>query len=249
MNNQCEGIVLKTQEYKDSDTIVTLYTKEYGILSFHARGIRKMQSKNAYALSLYAQSRIYFDYHKQKSMHSLKTAEKIEVFRHLYEDVEKQAVAAIICEIAGKLNHEESELFYELLKSCLKQLNESDNLYGVLGFYLAKCCEYIGITPSVDACVKCGNTSHIATISIVDGGFLCKHCYDATSHHKYDVETMRTFRMMVKSSISDFEIVLQLKTYSFQEIEVILRLFLEYSGIMLTSVRFLYRLIETSRHA
>lgn len=244
MNNQCEGIILKTQEYKERDLIVTVYSKEYGLLTFHARGVRKMQSKNAYALSLYAHSRIYFDYHENKTMYSLKSAEKITVFRHLYEDLEKQAIASVIAELAYSLKLEASESFYSLLISCLKQLNDSNNFFGVLGFYLAKCCEYIGITPAVDGCVKCNNTTSIATISIVDGGFICKYCYDGNRHRKYNLETLQTFRIMVKSSITDLETVLNLKQYSYGEIEVILDLFLEYSGVVLKSVKFLYKLFK-----
>lgn len=245
MNNTCEAIILRQQEYKDNDMIVSVYTKEYGKMSFCARGIKKMKSKNASACSLYMASRFLFDYKEGKDIQLLKSAEGINTFYHLYDSLEKQAVAAILVEVSEKLNSEHHELFYELLYRSLKALNESDNEYGVLGFFMAKCCIAAGIMPSVDACVRCGDTRQIATISLCDGGFICASCYDEKRHRKYDLDTLRTFRFMMKSKMDKIETVLEFKIYKYQEIAVILEWFSEYSGIHLQSLQFLEKIVGT----
>ena len=43
------GIVLKTQSYKESDALVTVYFKDYGKMTLIARGVKKLKSKNAAA--------------------------------------------------------------------------------------------------------------------------------------------------------------------------------------------------------
>ena len=45
----CLGIVLKTQSYKESDALVTVYFKDYGKMTLIARGVKKLKSKNAAA--------------------------------------------------------------------------------------------------------------------------------------------------------------------------------------------------------
>ena len=43
------GIVLKTHPYKESDSLVTVYFKDYGKMTLIARGVKKLKSKNASA--------------------------------------------------------------------------------------------------------------------------------------------------------------------------------------------------------
>ena len=53
MSKIYQGIILKVVPYKESDAIVTLLTKEEGFISFKARGVFKINSKNASSLQLY----------------------------------------------------------------------------------------------------------------------------------------------------------------------------------------------------
>ena len=39
------GIVLKTHPYKESDSLVTVYFKDYGKMTLIARGVKKLKSK------------------------------------------------------------------------------------------------------------------------------------------------------------------------------------------------------------
>ena len=41
------GIVLKTHPYKESDSLVTVYFKDYGKMTLIARGVKKLKSKKA----------------------------------------------------------------------------------------------------------------------------------------------------------------------------------------------------------
>lgn len=44
-NQPIKGIVLATRDYSDNDFLVTVFTKDYGIISFLARGAKKNKSK------------------------------------------------------------------------------------------------------------------------------------------------------------------------------------------------------------
>ena len=46
MNERFRGIVLSVLDYRESDQLIRVLTKEYGILSLVARSARKMTAKN-----------------------------------------------------------------------------------------------------------------------------------------------------------------------------------------------------------
>ena len=42
-----EAVILKQQDYRENDALITVLSREHGKLGFVCRGIRKMASKNA----------------------------------------------------------------------------------------------------------------------------------------------------------------------------------------------------------
>lgn len=243
MNNQCEGIVLHQREYKDNDMILTVLSKDYGKISFVARGIKKASSKNASSCTPFTKSIFYFNYRETSDLQSLKTAERIQMYRHIYDDLRKQVIASIICEMCMKIDSEQFPYLYELLQQCLSYLDTGNNDYGVFAFFTAKMNEVAGVNPDVDGCVHCGNDHNIAGISIYDGGFICANCFDVSKHQHISIERLRFFRLFHKAKINDYPILEALKTYSYQDIEPIITMFIEYSGIHLTGMKLLREII------
>lgn len=47
---ECSGIILRSDPYKEHDRVVTVFTREYGVLRLIAKGSQKIISKNAVAL-------------------------------------------------------------------------------------------------------------------------------------------------------------------------------------------------------
>ena len=41
-----------------------------------------------------------------------------------------------------------------------------------------KLLDYLGVTPNIDSCCHCGSTKEIVTLSSLQGGYICKECYD-----------------------------------------------------------------------
>lgn len=243
MNNQCDVIVLHEREYKDNDMILTVLSKEYGKLSFVARGIKKATSKNAASCTLYTQSIFYFNYREASDLQTLKKAERKHMFRHIYDDLLKQVIASILCEICRKIETESHADLYALLELCLTYLDQGNNDYGVFAFFVAKMNELAGINPNVDGCVLCGDDRNIAGISLYDGGFICANCFDVNKHEHISVERLRYFRLFHKAQLNDYPVLEAIKRYSYQDIEVIIMMFIEYSGIHLTGMKLLKEII------
>ncbi len=242
MNNVCEGIVLSHRDFKDNDVILTILTKEEGTLSFVAKGIKKAKSKNASACELFTYSRFFYNRNERATMQSLRTAERIQMYRHVYDSLQKQVIASLLCEVCNKIVLEESYMVFDLLQQSLQHLDKEDNDFCVLAFFIAQLNEIVGVSPNVDGCVHCGNPSVMA-ISIINGGFVCSDCYQQEKDIRCSIDSLRYFRLFHKAGLEDYVILAQMKQFTYEEIKPILLIFLEYSGIALTTMKLLREII------
>ena len=88
----CLGIVLKTQSYKESDALVTVYFKDYGKMTLIARGVKKLKSKNASACQSLTLSE--FTFIPRNGLSTLIKASSVDFYRYLKEDIELEAYAS-----------------------------------------------------------------------------------------------------------------------------------------------------------
>lgn len=238
MNKTLEGIILSSREYREYDVILTVLCKELGVQSLVARGIRKLSSKNAGACQLFTYARFYIDYHEQKRMHGLRTADVIDSYRIIREDLIKQAVASLLCECMEKAELEQEEAF-DFLKEAMDDLKESDQPYALLALFFACMNHKLGIEPYVDGCVSCGRTHGIAGISLAQGGFVCQSCLTRGKDQGYGKEDLKCFRILCHANLSQFPQVVQYQNWTYEHFMMVYRFFEEYSGIRLKSIRFL----------
>ena len=242
MNNKTEVIILSNNDYRDADALLHVLSEDYGKMTFVARGIRKPKSKNANSCSLFQQSIFHFDFHEQRSMQNLKTAELKYSYRKIREDLTKQSIASIMVETMDKIDVGIVEESFELLKLSLQYLDNSDNPMALLGLYIAKICEICGIEPYVDGCVRCQREKQLTSISLNDGGFICASCFNENLHVKKERSVLKFFRLFNKANIEQFPIIEKITPCDYSDIEDIILFFMEYSGVYLQSLKFLQHL-------
>lgn len=244
MNDQSEVIVLQNRDYRDADAILNVLSKDQGKLTFVARGIRKANSKNMHSCSAFNVSRFHYNFQEQRTMQSLKTAESIQNFRQIRENLVKQSIAFVMVEVMDKIHIEFVEEAYSLLLQSLTYLEKTTNELALLGLYFAKVCEICGIAPYVDGCVNCQTQHNLATISLLEGGFVCRDCMNPTMQIKKDITTLKFFRLFNKAAIEQFPIIEAIGDCSYQDIEDMLAFFLEYSGVQIKSLSFLKHILQ-----
>lgn len=243
MNDKVEGIVLSIREYRENDMILHVLTKEYGIQSLVARGMKKMQSKNAGVCQLFMHGYFYFNYHENSSMHTMRTADIITSFRELREDLLKQTIASVFCEIIENSN--DIDVYEDLLES-LVILKRTKYPFAIAALFVSLNNRQQGIEPYVDGCVHCMNTTGICAISIIDGGFICKNCFREHHHDISDIEDLKCFRLLCRANLDQYEILEQYTDWNYHHFELVYAFFKEYSGIHLKSVLFLKKIQEIS---
>lgn len=231
MSNSFEGIVLKKVDYRDYDAMLSVLSAE-GKRSILARGINKINSKNAHCCQLFTLSR----FNLLDKGNTLKNAELINSYRLLREDLLKQGIAQLMMELMDKMD--EIDFGYQELLVCLDLLETSAQPYCILALFLARIAHEIGIEPNVDGCSRCASLNGITAFSINDGGFICKRCLHS-SDLRLSSEQLRLLRLACKAELSNAQILLDAGTWTYPIVDVYLQLFQNYSGINLQSSAFL----------
>lgn len=117
------GVVIKTQDYKDADKIVTIITKNHGLLTLFALGARRQNSKKSPHLDLITEVDILF---RGKDYLYLQQASTINSFSKTKSDLKKISLCMSFFEILTQLvpsNVDDIEL-YDSLIIFLKRIEE-----------------------------------------------------------------------------------------------------------------------------
>jgi len=119
------GIILKKQNYKEADQILTVWTREAGKVRILARGLRKPASKLNYALPDLGLAELHFT---GKNLPVLIGAKPIRNFPSLTEDLQKTIIGFYAAELMLKMTADEhpNAEAYDLLAGFLAELNQAD---------------------------------------------------------------------------------------------------------------------------
>src|SRR5256885_3977537 len=97
------GVVLKTTPLRESDLLVTLYTRPSGRVAAVARGARKSQRRFAGALQLLVLGRYQLGRRPRGELFGLDGAEVVREWSQLASDVVAVAHASYVAELVGAL--------------------------------------------------------------------------------------------------------------------------------------------------
>lgn len=172
-----DALVIRQQNYGEADRILTLFTKEFGIVSAIAKGARKFKSHQAGATQLFCYGR--FQLVPGKNMYTLRGAVGKESFFGVAASIENLALAQYLCDLAyaaiGPDNPDAQVL--SLLLNTLHLLSKGEKNADILkAVYEIKLCQCAGFAPNTVCCMRCGETEHLNALSPAMGGTLCENC-------------------------------------------------------------------------
>ena len=173
-----EGIILSETNYSESSKILNVLTKEYGLIGVISKGCRNMKSKlrGVSRKLLYGTIHIYY---KPNGLSTLIGVDVINSYSNTLMDLEKISYASFILDLINQvLKQTDSEEIFDLLKDTLNKLEEGLNPIALTNILELKLLDYLGVSPSIDACAHCGSDKQIVTLSSDAGGYVCKNCYN-----------------------------------------------------------------------
>ncbi len=151
-----QGIVIKQRSIGESDKMLTILTKDYGLIEVSARGIKKLKSQLAGASQILCYSDFYI--FQGKKYNVLNSAETINSFYDLRLDVKKVALASYFCDLTSYLapSGERSWVYLRLLLNTLYLLeNDKKDMNLLKSIYEFRCMSLAGFMPDLVCCDEC----------------------------------------------------------------------------------------------
>jgi DNA repair protein RecO (recombination protein O) len=238
-----EGIVIKTVPYGESNTIITLYTKELGKIGVMARGAKKPKSRFTSIAQLFTYG--IFVFQRGRGLGTLQQGEALSSFRHIREDLVKTAYAAYLTELLDRYTSEE-EMKLDLfgwLKQSLEYINHGIDPEVITFLFELKIMKTAGIVPELSRCVSCHAGEGNFSFSIREGGFLCERCaYKDPYRMNISKGAARLLNMFYHLDLARLGNV-SLKKETKKELRMLFDAYMEeYSGVFIKSKKFLKQL-------
>jgi DNA repair protein RecO (recombination protein O) len=178
-----EGVVLRTHKLGEADRIITLLTREHGLVRAVAKGVRRTSSRFGARLEPFSQVEVQIV--EGRSLGIISQA----VSQHLYGqpllgDYPRYTAAEVMVETAGRLVDEEGTPAvqqYRLLVGALRALGAgtTDGVRPapmILDSYLLRALAVAGYAPVLAGCASCGRPGVQGFFSPVAGGLVCATC-------------------------------------------------------------------------
>jgi len=178
MHLNTDGLVIKETATGESDRLVTVLTRDYGLIRAFVKGAKKLKSSFQSSTQLLSYSR--FSIYKSREAYIIDEAAPIEVFFKLREDIARLALAQYFCELAGELSPESDSAgdFLRLFLNALHLLAGGKRpqplIKAVTELRLASLAGYM---PNLVACDECGRFEDKTMYFDLQSGLLrCSGC-------------------------------------------------------------------------
>ena len=122
---QTEGIILNSADQGEADKVVTIFTKEFGMLRIFARGTRRASSKLNKFLNVFSYGR--FGFVSGKDSWLLVAAQDLFHFDEIFRNRERLAVLGRMSRFIERLHHGEGEdpHIFALIKNAMEFLRNT----------------------------------------------------------------------------------------------------------------------------
>lgn len=179
MTIKTDGIVIKEKTTGERDRLVTLLTRENGVIRAFVNGARSPKSKNGAATGLLCYSDFLIE-QKENGVYIVKEASAKEVFFSLREDIVSLSLAQYFAELAAELSvrEENADEFLRLLLNAIyfvaEKKKENDLIKAAAELRFLSLAGYM---PSIVACSGCGKyESKTMRFSVSSGRLYCEEC-------------------------------------------------------------------------
>ena len=175
---KCNGVVIKTQDYRENDKLVWLYTDNLGKITMIAKGAKKSKSKLfASTIPLCYGEYLLF---KGKSLFVLQEGKINNSFQGLLDNLDKLTYSSYICElidIALVEGEKNIQVFKEFLTTLYLLNTDALDYELLIRYFELKLLKATGYGLNLDNCVCCGKKINVSNyIDVSNFGGICESC-------------------------------------------------------------------------
>ncbi len=173
-----DGLVIKQRTMDTDDSLLTIFTKDLGVVYVYAKGAKRMKSSLLSSTELLCYSR--FVLFKNRERYSVNNADLNQVFFGVREDITKLSLATYFAQLSGIVLpvEEPEEEALRLFLNCLHLLEKDKlpqtQLKAIFELRLMTLC---GFMPDLVGCAGCGTYEAVEMYFVPQSGeILCGNC-------------------------------------------------------------------------
>jgi len=173
-----QGLIIREQPVGESDRLVTVLTRDEGVVRAFARRARSLKDSKNSATGLLCYSRL--NLYKGREKYIINDAFPIEVFFGLRKDIEALALGQYFCSLAAELVPEgvESAEYLRLVLNALHFLCEGSRPGRLLKPIVElRMLSISGFMPDLICCTRCGAyQADPMAFQVQEANICCKAC-------------------------------------------------------------------------
>ena len=172
-------LIIREKSIGDNDKLLTVLSRELGVINVYASGAKSIKSKKGAATCLLSYSSLTLK--KKGEFFRVSEASPIKIFFKTGNYIEALSLAQYFCELA--INHapsdESSEQVLRLFLNALHFLTERKrNIHLIKAIVELRLLSIIGYMPNLIACKKCLKyENEIMYFDTVEGCLYCSSCH------------------------------------------------------------------------
>lgn len=238
MKEKYTGYVINSIDYKDNDSLLSVLCED-GLVCLRARGVKKVNSKNASSVMNYAYSEFEVSKSSKSGYLTLSEGKLINYPSFISNNLEYIGVINLVSEAIELINDKKGS--FEQFALCLDSMKNGFESKLVLVSFLNYFLSNNGIGLNVDECVTCGKKEGIIKFSFENGGYLCKNCCNSLGD---DLDYLRNIRVLAKTSYVNMSKVKIDSLITYKYIKEVISLIESKVGIYFKSKTFLLRVLK-----
>lgn len=211
MSFTTDGLVIKEMNIGDNDRLVTIMTRDYGVIKAFAVGAKSIKSRRGSATGLLSYSN--FDIEKKGDTYKIKEASVNKLFFGAGSDVDVLALSQYFCELCLVLGpyDDKGEEFLRLILNSLHFITEKKKSLDIIkAITELRIAAISGYEPNLLACDGCGEfESEVMYFNTYEGVLYCDNCRKGEYCEPISLTVLKAMRHIVYSkfeSLYSFEI-------------------------------------------
>ena len=237
MKEKYVGYVLNSVDYKENDSILSVLCED-GLVSFRARGVKKINSRNASSVMAYAYSEFEVDRSTKSGYLTLSEGRLLNYPSFIGSNLNYIACVNIISEGIEICNKEDSfKCFVDCLDCMKKGIDSKYILIAFLNYFLDK----QGCKLNSDECVNCSSKKGIVKFSFESGGYLCSKCCNLVMD---DMGYLKSMRILSKTNYDNIDRVDVSDIVAYSYIKEVITMIENKCGIYFKSKSFLLKVLK-----
>lgn len=189
------AVVLRTYKLRESDRIIVFMSEQHGKVRAVAKGVRRTTSK--FGSRLEPMSHVEVLLRRGRDLDIVSQAESVDPLTPLLSGLDRASQGIAVVEAVDQLalEREPDPVLYRMLVGVLRTIAADPSPLNVAAFFW-KVLAAAGLTPMLDACVRCGGEADDEATTLVafdldEGGALCRSCRSGVPVSGEALEVMR----------------------------------------------------------